>query len=560
MDFLGVDFRTIILGIISVINFIFATLIYLRSKEKSSIFFVLTLVGVGIWSTGINFYIQPGVTNLTFFWSDINYTVAAIFSVGFYFFGYYFATEDKKISARQVGIIVWSLLLLLLFVLIPQTPYSVITDIYEVRPYSKAQVFGSSFYIYATIVFLYFAGGLAWLIKKYFSAKGVIKNQLKYITVGTGISIIFGLLNNLILPGFGIQGNDWMGPVGTIVFVSFVTYAITRHHLWNFRIIVLQLFIALMILILLLQIFVAEGPLEVFIKTFIFIILAVFSFFVLRSLLHEIDLREEMERIAYKLKTANKRLEKIDIEKSDFVSIASHQFRTPLTVIKGYSSMLLEGGFGKVNDKKQIGAIDQIFQASQRLVLIIQEFTNISRIEKGEMKYLFRRINLREVVSTSIEYFRKIIHEQKFEIIFNVSLGEKFIIEGDKEKLEQVFSNIIDNAIKYTPVGGKIKIKIENIIKNNVIRVSISDTGVGIHEEMMSRLFQKFSRTEKSFRLHTEGRGLGLYIAKQIISAHGGKIWAISKGNGIGTTFIVEFPNPEYTQKRKEIKDFLDDI
>ncbi|MAZ40949.1 hypothetical protein CL654_02435 [bacterium] len=560
MEFLGVDFRTIILAIVSVTNFILASLIYLRSKLKSSIFFVLTITGVGIWAIGINFYIQPGVNALTLFWSDMNYMIAAIFSVAFYFFGYYFGTEDKKLDKRQAWIVIGSMIVLIFLILSPGIPRSVITDVTEIAPYAKAQEFGWAFWYYTVFVFAYFFGGLVWLTKKYFTASGNVKNQLKFIVTGTGISIVLGLLTNLVLPAFGVQGNDWMGPVGTLIFVSFIAYAIIRHKLWDFKIVALQFFIALMVVILLLQIFVAEGPVETALKTAIFLVVSGFSFYLVRGLLKEVDLREEMEQLAIKLQTANKRLEQIDIEKSDFVSITSHQLRTPLTVIKGYASMLLEGAFGKIDNKKQTNAIDQIFQGSQRLVLVIQEFTNISRIEKGEMKYVFDKTNVRNVVSASIEYFRDTLKEQKFDVILNASLGGNYIIEGDREKLEQVYSNILDNAIKYTPAGGTIKIDIENDTQDKVIRTSITDTGMGIQPEMMSRLFEKFSRTQGSFRLHTEGRGLGLYVAKQIVEAHGGKIWAESTGRGKGTRFIVEYPNPEYVQKRKEIKDFLEDI
>ena len=123
-----------------------------------------------------------------------------------------------------------------------------------------------------------------------------------------------------------------------------------------------------------------------------------------------------------------------------------------------------------------------------------------------------------------------------------------------------MIKNIIDNAIKYTHQGGEVTVSISRLKREGIIRVTTSDDGIGIPADMMGRLFEKFSRGRGISKLHTEGRGLGLYVSKQIIAAHGGRIWAESKGKNLGTSFNLDFKDPAHERKRKEIKTFIEDL
>ena len=261
------------------------------------------------------------------------------------------------------------------------------------------------------------------------------------------------------------------------------------------------------------------------------------------SIINVISVAMEKAFIYHQLTVANEKLKELDIKKTEFVSIASHQLRSPLTAIKGYSSMVLEGSFGEISDKVR-GAVDRVFQSSQKLVLVIEDFLNISRIELGTMKYEWSDFDFRETVEGVVRDMCQTVEKNGLKLLFDYDTNLKYLVHGDLGKLTQVVSNLIDNAVKYTPASpadgklGIIKVKLEK--KLDKVRLSVADTGIGINEETMSKLFEKFSRASDAGKTNIAGTGLGLYVAKQIIDAHKGKIWAESEGVGKGSTFVVE--------------------
>ncbi len=287
-------------------------------------------------------------------------------------------------------------------------------------------------------------------------------------------------------------------------------------------------------------------PFAVFISVLILIILVLFYLIIRlwsRRLKVETSQREQIEKLLKelgksndKLWVANEKLKDLDKQKTEFVSIASHQLRSPLTAIKGYSSMVLEGSFGEISDKVR-EAVDRVFQSSQRLVLVIEDFLNISRIELGTMKYEWSDFDLREVVETVVRETRHTVEKNGLKLFFEYDTNLKYVVHGDLGKISQVVSNMLDNAMKYTKQGS-IKVMLEK--KVGKVRFAVKDTGIGIGEETMPKLFEKFSRASDAGKTNIAGTGLGLYVAKEIVTAHKGKIWAESEGVGKGSTFIVE--------------------
>ncbi|MDP2820581.1 MAG: HAMP domain-containing sensor histidine kinase, partial [bacterium] len=238
------------------------------------------------------------------------------------------------------------------------------------------------------------------------------------------------------------------------------------------------------------------------------------------------------------LEIANERLKELDKSKSEFLDIASHQLRTPLTVIKGYISMILEGDFGKVsaNIKEKL---KNVFESNERLTKLVNNLLNVSRIEAGRIDMNFEKIDLVSLLSNIAEELS--IHmKNKNQKITIKPLNPILPITLDSSKIRQVFINLIDNAIKYTPKNGQIEIILEN--KPPVLRVSIKDSGVGMDKDEISELFQIFARGKSSPKLFSDGVGVGLFVAKKFVEIHKGKIWAESEGLGKGSSFIVELP------------------
>lgn len=219
--------------------------------------------------------------------------------------------------------------------------------------------------------------------------------------------------------------------------------------------------------------------------------------------------------------------------------------------------MLLEGSFGPIEDKAR-GAIDRIFDSSQKLVNVIEDFLNITRIELGRMKYEVSVFDLSKLAETVMTDQRPNVEKKGLAISLEATPGD-YQISADSGKVTQVISNVIDNSIKYTPArtGGQggptgwIKIKLENMKRGKgskgkeVVRLTIADSGVGLEPATLKKLFNKFVRATDAGKTNITGTGLGLYVAKQIVEGLGGKIWAESEGKGKGSQFIVEFPHSD---------------
>ncbi|MBD3359962.1 MAG: GAF domain-containing protein [Candidatus Buchananbacteria bacterium] len=237
------------------------------------------------------------------------------------------------------------------------------------------------------------------------------------------------------------------------------------------------------------------------------------------------------------LQDANIQLKKLDKAKSEFISIASHQLRTPLTVIKGYISMVSQGDYGKISDQVS-EPLDRIYKSTLRIINLVEDLLNISRIESGRMKYDFSKADLAKIVNSVYEELEQHAKNKGLEFKYIKPKKELPEIIMDQKKIREVVMNLMDNAIKYTDQGS-ITITLEK--KNNSIVYCVKDTGRGVEPDEMPMLFKKFSRAKGAKLVHTEGTGLGLYIAKQIIERHGGKIWAESQGRNKGSKFCIEF-------------------
>ncbi len=251
-----------------------------------------------------------------------------------------------------------------------------------------------------------------------------------------------------------------------------------------------------------------------------------------------IRLYEQLSMKNLELEHANEHLKKLDEAKSEFLSIASHQLRTPLTGIKGYLSMILEGDYGKFNSKQGV-VLKDVFNATERMTRLINVFLNVTRIESGKLKIDFVDLDISNLVKTSVDLLQISAKDKKLKLNFH---ADKDIpnIKADQDKIKDVVLNLIDNSIKYTDKGS-IDVSVSKLNENEII-VKIKDTGIGLKQHEIDKMFNKFSRGDDSPKINTNGSGLGLYIAKRIVEAHGGKIWVESAGENKGSIFQFTLP------------------
>ncbi len=228
----------------------------------------------------------------------------------------------------------------------------------------------------------------------------------------------------------------------------------------------------------------------------------------------------------------------IDNMKSEFISIAAHQLRTPLSAIKWIMKMVLDEDAGALN-QEQKDLLAKGYQSNERIINLVNDLLNVSRIEEGRFGFNFTAIDFTEVLDVVIESVEKIAEEHKIKLTVKKP-ENKLVVYADKSRLIMVLQNMVENSIKYTPELGKIDIEIA-AIKNNMMRVAVKDNGVGIPDADKHKLFSKFFRASNVIRMETEGTGLGLFIAKNIIEKHGGMIMVASE-EGKGTEVAFTLP------------------
>lgn len=248
---------------------------------------------------------------------------------------------------------------------------------------------------------------------------------------------------------------------------------------------------------------------------------------------------EENQRVLEQLKRNNEKLKELDETKDEFLSMASHQLRTPLTSIKGYLSMVLEGDAGKLTDK-QYQLLNQAFVSSQRMVYLIADLLNVSRLKTGKFVVDTAPSNLAEVVEGEIAQLKEIAKNKKLTLTYHKpkTFPELML---DETKTRQVIMNFADNAIHYTPAGGHIEISLTADARN--VYFMVKDDGLGIPENEKEHMFTKFYRAKNARSARPDGTGLGLFMAKKVISAQGGHILFEStegKGSLFGFTFDIK--------------------
>ncbi len=256
-----------------------------------------------------------------------------------------------------------------------------------------------------------------------------------------------------------------------------------------------------------------------------------------------VTLKEEVDRATADLTTANKQLEILDNLKNEFVSLASHELRTPMTAIKSYAWLVLNNKAGPLEPKAR-QYLNRVFNSTERLIHLVNEMLDISRIESGKVQLKRENINLRDVARDIQSEFQAKTAE--LHLTLSLDIPDNLPpVSIDREKIHQVFENLVGNACKFTPPQGMIRIVIK--MTDTMVETSVIDSGRGIHPEDMSKLFTKFGRLEGSYITITgSGSGLGLYICKQYVELHGGTISATSEP-GKGSAFTFTLPIAQLT-------------
>jgi signal transduction histidine kinase len=335
-----------------------------------------------------------------------------------------------------------------------------------------------------------------------------------------------------MLPAYGISVYPFaylFFPLFTII----ITYAITEKNIFISGI-ATDVLIGFILVLFSTFLFFPDIQIGILVKIIIFILLLLACLLLLKHNHEEVERKNEAE--------------KLNELKSEFISIVSHQLRTPLTAIRGYSGMLKDEDYG-VLSKKISSPIDHIHYSSISMINMINGLLSMARIERGTMILEFKKFSIDKMINECIDEVSIKAKEKNLYLKYVKNKVKIPLVNGDVDKIKNAVLNILNNAVLYTLKGG-ITIKAYKV--NLSFRIEIKDTGIGLEKEEIDKLFGSFSRGERGINVNTQGNGLGLYVAKNFIEIHGGKISIFSEGKGKGSTFYIDVPIRSVFPKGRE--------
>lgn len=374
--------------------------------------------------------------------------------------------------------------------------------------------------------------------------RSIIKNKQKegsrasvVILTGTVIFLITFFLSNFIGELTQTYEINLVGPIGMLIFLSGMSFAIVKFKTFNLKLLGSQILIFFLAVSVFSMLFIQRIEYVHYVSLGTLLIVIILGYSLIKGVRKEREQLIKIEKLAKNLKSANDRLQLLDQQKSEFVSLASHQLRGPLTAIKGYISLVLDGDYGKISSDIK-DALEKVQTSTNDLAILVGDYLDVSRIELGHMKYTFSMFALDDLLDEVIKEMRPTIEKAGLKLTISVDKLPSNA-HGDRNKLKQVILNLMDNSIKYTPEGS-LHVSLDRVTDHAIL--SIKDTGVGIPANVLPNLFQKFSRAPNASKTNIIGTGLGLYVAKQIMNEHKGEIWAESEGEGKGSKFFMKLP------------------
>jgi len=306
----------------------------------------------------------------------------------------------------------------------------------------------------------------------------------------------------------------------------------------DFKVLAIELLTLTVWVTLFVQVVTAQSTENGFYALFLFLLSVIFGILLIRNILKESQIQKTIHTLMTTLQHTNDRLREIDHQKTEFISLTSHQLRGPLSVIEGHTEMLLDGDFGKVPKNIEL-QLQKIAAASRNLGTLLNDFLDVARLEKGELTYTVAPFDIIDVLENGVNEFQTICDNHALTLTKTFSPNDEIIVLADKQKVSEIISQVLDNAITYTP-GGSITVSVA--AKHSDAIITIKDTGIGIDEEDLQEMFQKFKRGKNANEVSVHGSGLGLYVAHQMLEAQGGKIWVESAGKNKGSTFYIALP------------------
>ncbi|MFZ2154293.1 MAG: HAMP domain-containing sensor histidine kinase [Candidatus Moraniibacteriota bacterium] len=511
-------------SLVAIITFLFEKI------KKIDFISLMILMLLSWWSFGYYFWLNAG----DYIYADY---LAGFFNLGFIFLpvSYYFWVVTLLGKRRKISVGLGYLASGIFSLIYLINLYGNSLKILDLASWQGLLFIGCFVLIYLG----FYLGSIAELLNVIIENKSKEKRVMdKNILLISSLILILGILN--LSAFYGVKYLLFGGIVLIFFNIFLLTYVAIKNSPLSRKMFQVQLLVALIVGVNVVELLLSDRLVEVMYRSLMLTFLIFFSSLLIKNYKQDIIQKEELLKLGKKMETNNKKLKELDGAKNEFISIAAHQLRTPPTVIKGYLSLAKEDPNNNLDEETK-DSLARAFASNERLIELVEDILNISRIESGKMQYEFKpNQSCEKIINDLNNNFQIKAADKGLKLTMELPKHEVPNITMDSNKIREVISNLIDNSIKYTDKGS-IKISLKKT-DYGMVRVEVSDTGMGISKNEIGSLFKKFSRGSNADQLAAGGIGLGIYVGRKIIEAHKGKIWAQSAGIEKGATFIIELP------------------
>ncbi|MBI4457681.1 hypothetical protein HY633_01825 [Candidatus Uhrbacteria bacterium] len=501
-----------------------------RPRNKTTVLFFGMTVWLTIWVAS-KYFTGWAPENFGLLFFQLEFISTVFIAYFFYVFSYNFPIPRRTTMGEQLLVLPAVFFSVLTFTGLLVRNVAIVGDSV---PYN----FGVFYGLFLTYLFMAVGGGVVHLVRKMRSADVIVRAQLSYVLFGLALTASTALVFSVLLAGRVPAAISRFGLYGVLFFVGLTTVAVVKHQLMNLEMVATEATVIGILVVLALETFLSSTSTEFLFRAVFFWLVAVFGFLLIRSALEGSRRRYEAEIFKRQLFELQHRFGMLERARKEFISIASHQLRTPLTVIRGYLSLALEGIYGTTSDRV-VEALNRSYEQAEQTIRLVDHLLSISSLESGTVKYDMKPHKIQDLAKKVVAEYA--MEAEKKSVSLRLALRKSGIpkVWFDEKKIVEVIRNLVDNAVKYTDRGSVV---VSVGLAGDHAVVSIADTGLGMTPDDLAQCFQKLSRGETVKAAHPIGTGLGLFISKKYVEAHGGSISAKSDGPGKGSVFSFTLP------------------
>ena len=514
-----------------IVTLLLSLFIILNNRSLSArLLAAISLLFTGLGVIDIFLWTQIDSRILMFLWSFWLFIFIAIYLLSFYFLYTFIKKRDLHFGLKLFG----SFMLVGVLVLSVSRLNLEMFDLYNCSAvegfWTLNAVFGLSFLIFILVS--------VFGIRAARKLTSVAERRQAYLAT-TGVALFLFSFSAAAYTAsvanlFGSEPDTFVleqyGYFGMTAFIAFLTYIIVRYQAFSIKLIAAQALVVSLVVLIGSQFFFIRNPINYALNGITFALVIGFGYLLVRSVEREIQQRIQVQKLAGELERANK-------QQIILIHFITHQIKGFVTKSRNIFSMMKDGDFGPVPDSMK-PMVEEGFSSDTKGVNTIQEILNAANIKSGKVEYKKEPFDLKALIDEIARDLKGNADAKGLALAVDTG-AEPLMYPGDRVQLVNAFKNLIDNSIKYTPTG-EVRVKLAQ--DGKTVRFTVEDTGVGITKDDMARLFTEGGHGANSAKVNVESTGFGLYIVKNIIEAHGGKVWAESEGEGKGSRFVVELP------------------